>query len=216
MIMRAMPLFLFAAMMVGIGNAHAQSLLDKLTDTATEVGNRVNEELKSTQELFEGQNTPEETRQYLDRMAEAALQQLFSEHPDSKKLLDQSAGYAVFDSRKITVLVAAAYGRGVAVDRKSGQKTYMKMGTLGVGFMVGVGGFDNKIIILIEKPSAFHQFITDGYDATAESKAITGDSQAQSETRFVEGRKVYVLTKSGWVVSASLSGTKYWKDDELN
>jgi hypothetical protein len=43
-----------------------------------------------------------------------------------------------------------------------------------------------------------------------------GDDKADQTVRFIDGRSVFVLTNKGWIVSASVAGTKYWADPDLN
>lgn len=57
-------------------------------------------------------------------------------------------GYAVFDTRKFSFLVTAGFGAGVAVDRSSGERTYMKMVTGGAN--IGKGGEFFQLAILFE------------------------------------------------------------------
>ena len=77
-------------------------------------------------------------RAAIDRMARETLQQLLSENPAASRAADNAAGYAVFDSFKAAFLVSGGGGVGVAVDSSTGQRTYMKMGTAGIG--LGLGG----------------------------------------------------------------------------
>lgn len=234
----ALAVFALAA---GTNPAHAEedpSLLDQLKDSATKTADRIgdatseaadtvgqavdraaasaNDTIESTKHDLGDSATPEETRAKLDAMAEQTLQRLFDRKPAAKRLFEASAGYAVFDTRQVEMLVAAGYGRGVAVDRDTGQRTYMKMGSGGVGVGFGVGGFDTQIVIFFENAFGFEKFITQGLDATAEAGTITGDTSDQVALRFDDGRAVFVLTKQGWKVSAKLAGTKYWPDKGLN
>ncbi|WP_037315815.1 hypothetical protein [Ruegeria halocynthiae] len=191
----------------------AESVGSTIEKGATAVGDTID----STTDLVTNEATPEETRAKLDVMANDVLAQLMAENPEAQALFDVSAGYAVFDSRKISVFpVSAGYGRGVAVSKETGQHTYMNMGTGGVGAAIGIGGFETKFVILFEHPADLEKFVTQGYDATAESGAVFGDDHNGETLRFVDGRSFFVLSKKGWRVSAEASGTKYWKSPELN
>ncbi|MES0824233.1 hypothetical protein [Ruegeria sp. SCP11] len=227
-------LFLMAALLMG-GSASAEGVLDKIKkgaeSTADAIGrgaeavgnsvekgaNAVDETINSTTDLVTNEATPEETRAKLDLMASDVLTQLLSEDPDADELFGVSAGYAVFDSRKISVFpVSAGYGRGVAVSKDTGEHTYMNMGTGGVGAAVGIGGFETKFVILFETSADLEKFIENGYDATAETGAMYGDDSSGQTVRFTDGRSFFVLGKKGWRVSAGASGTKFWKSPELN
>jgi lipid-binding SYLF domain-containing protein len=172
--------------------------------------------IESAQQDLRDEATPAETRAKLDAMADATLQRLFADEPDSQALFEKSVGYAVFDTRQASYVVAAGYGRGVAVDRVTGERTYMKTGSAGAGVSFGLGGFDTQLVILFETQTAYDEFITQGIDATAEAGTMVGDEQEQLALRFQQGRAVFVLTQKGWKVSARLMGTKYWPDVELN
>ncbi|WP_170571969.1 hypothetical protein [Ruegeria atlantica] len=226
---------LLAAVLLMCGPASAEGVLDKIKkgaeNTADAIGrgaetvgdtigkgaDAVDETLDSTTNLVTNEATPEETRAKLDIIANEVLTQLLAENPDAKALYDISAGYAVFDSRKVTVFpVSAGYGRGVAVSMDTGQRTYMNMGTGGVGAAVGIGGFVTKFVILFETQADLEKFIENGYDATAETGAMYGDESKGETVRFTDGRSFFVLGKKGWRVSAGASGTKFWKSPELN
>lgn len=204
--------------------AFGQGVLDKIKKGAENTANvlergaeSVGDTIDSTADLLSNEATPEETRAKLDVMAETVLSQLFEENPEAKTLYETSAGYAVFDSRKVTVFpVSAGYGRGVAVSNDTGQHTYMNMGSGGVGAAIGIGGFETKFVILFETPADLENFIAYGYDATAESGAMYGEERSGETLRFTDGRSFFVLGKKGWRVSAGASGTKFWKSPELN
>ena len=202
----------------------AQSLLDKITNSTEKAvdavksgADQVGESISSTRDLTTNEATPEETRAKLDVMTTETLDRLFSETPSARDLYDVSAGYAVFDTRKVTIFpFAAGFGRGVAVSAETDQRTYMMMGTGGAGAAIGIGGFEAQIVILFERPDAFNSFVTNGYDATAETGTKYGDETTDQSVRFIDGRSVFVLGTRGWRVGASASGTRYWPDDDLN
>ncbi len=229
---------LLVAVVTGLlicGPSSAQGLLDKVKkgaeNTANAIGsgaesvgnaidkgaNAVGDTIDSTSELLSNEGTPEETRAKLDAMADEILARLLAENPDADALYQDSTGYAAFDSRKITVFpFSAGYGRGVAVSKVDDSRVYMNMGTGGAGAAVGIGGFETQFVILFETEADFQSFVTEGYDATAETGAMYGDETSNGTVRFVDGRSFFVLNKKGWRLAASASGTKYWKSPELN
>ena len=77
-------------------------------------------------------------RDAIDQMARDTLQTLLTEDAAANKLADSAVGFAVFDSLKVAVLLSGGGGVGVAVNSTTGQRTYMKMGTAGIG--VGLVG----------------------------------------------------------------------------
>jgi hypothetical protein len=205
--------------------SQAQSLRERMQQGVSKVqqgaagaAGRSGESLDSSVDLMTNEQTPQETRAELDAMADETLARLFLEKPEAAELFDLSAGYAVFDTRKLVVFgLAAGAGRGVAVSRAAdARRIYMNMATGGVGMSLGLGGFETQVAILFEDEWAFDEFITMGYDATAEAGSMFGDEKAEIGVRFVEGRAIFVLTKQGWKVSATAAGTKYWADQNLN
>ena len=92
----------------------------------------------------------------------------------------------------------------------------MNMATAGVGMSLGLGGFETQVAILFQDEWDFDEFVTLGYDATAEAGSMFGDEKAEIGVRFVDGRAIFVLTKQGWKVSATAAGTRYWADANLN
>ena len=181
----------------------------KATDSAKET-------VESTQKDLRDEATPEATRAKLDAMADTTLARLFAERPDSRELFEQSAGYAVFDTREASFYVVAGYGRGVAVDRRDDSRTYMKMAKTGAGLSFGFGGFDSQLVILFQDGGKFAEFLMKGLDASAQISTMAGEKKDGLALQFSEGKAVFVLTEEGWKIAAKLTGSRYWPDDELN
>ncbi len=198
-----------------VGNA-TEGAVDTVGNAAGKATDAVSESIDSTKKSLRDEATPEATRAKLDAMAEKTLARLFSEQADSRALFDQSSGYAVFDMREASFYVVAGYGRGVAVNQDNDSRIYMKMATGGAGVSFGIGGWESQLVILFENSSDFEKFVREGYDATAEAGTMMGDDKEQLSHRFNEGKAVFILTKKGWKVSAKLTGSRYWPDDELN
>jgi len=208
--------------------ASAQTLFEKISKstekgmkavegTVQKAGESVGDSIDSTIALTSDEETPELTRARMDAMSDEVLTRLFIDNPDANELFDLAAGYAVFDARRSTLLlVSAGFGRGVAVSKIADQRTYMTMGTGGVGLSLGLGGFERQIVILFEDEPGFNSFVVNGYDATAEAGTMFGDDKTDETARYVDGRSIFVLTRKGWKVSASAAGTKYWADPKLN
>lgn len=205
-------------------SVNAQGLMDTLTTGAGKVGgvvkkgvNSVGDAVGSTTELLSDEETPEETRAKLDKMANEILARLLSENPEAARAHELSAGYAAFDMRRISVFpLSAGYGRGVAVSSPDGARTYMQMGTGGVGAAFGIGGFESQFVIMFETPGDFERFTINGYDASADAGTMVGSERTATDVKFTNGRTFFVLSKKGWRVNANTSGTKYWKDTDLN
>lgn len=190
---------------------------DKVGEGVSNVAGAVEGSIASTKELFSSDENPDEVRSRLDATAQSALARLFEQKPEAKALFDQSAGYAVFDVRKVTLIgFSGGAGRGVAVDPQSGGRVYMNMTTAGVGLALGIGGFESQLVAFFEDSSDFDRFVTQGFDASANAGTMLGDEKSDIEIEFRNGRAVFVLTKKGWRVAASATGSTFWPDQDLN
>ena len=54
----------------------------------------------------------------------------------------------------------------------------MNMATAGVGMSLGLGGFETQVVILFEDAWDFDEFVSMGYDATAEAGSMFGDAKS--------------------------------------
>ncbi len=188
-----------------------------VVEGAGQVATQLEESVNSSVDLLTNEATPEETRAELDAMAKATFQRLLAEQPETASLIDRSVGAAVFDTRKLVIAgIAAGAGRGVAVARDERRPIYMVMGSGGLGLSLGVGGFETKVVILFESDADFDEFVTAGYDATADAGTMFGDEKTNLSMAFVEGRAIFYITDQGWKASATAAGTKYWIDPTLN
>jgi hypothetical protein len=179
------------------------------------VGKSVDNSIRETERAMTNGDDPVAKRAELDAMATNALQRLFAEQPKALDLFLLSAGYAVFDTRRLAVAgVAAGGGKGVAVT--GDRRIYMNMGTAGLSVSFGMGGFATQQVIFFETPWDFENFLADGFDARAEAGAMVGKDNETLGLNFVDGRAVFALTGQGWKVSATATGTKYWPDRVLN
>jgi hypothetical protein len=178
----------------------------------------VDRSIEGSVDLFRNEATVEATRAELDAMAGTTLVRLLDEQAAARDLYAMSAGYAVFDTRRLVVLgLAAGAGRGVAVSKTSGPPVYMNMGTAGIGFSFGLGGFETQVVMFFETEWDLREFMRNGYDATAQAGAMFDHEKAEAVVAgFTNGRAIFFLTQRGWKVSATAAGTKYWRDADLN
>jgi lipid-binding SYLF domain-containing protein len=161
--------------------------------------------------------TASDKRETIMDMHDAALQDLYEKRPETKKMIKKAPGYAVFSNINVNVIfVSAAGGSGVAVD-SSGKKTYMKMAQVGVG--LGLGVKDYRAIFIFENDTAFDKFVSKGWEFEAQADAAAKSEEkggAASGAASFHDFKIYKITKSGIAIQATIAGTKYWKNAELN
>lgn len=153
-------------------------------------------------------------RMTVDAMAGETLERLMILRPKAKELFEKCYGYAVFDSFKFGIGLSGAGGSGVAVDRKSGKRVYMKMGSAGIGLTLG--GQKYYVIFLMQDSQTFDRFVTNGWYADASARAAAGSEGGASGTAFVNGLAIFQINKAGLMASLDISSTWYSRDDELN
>ena len=105
----------------------------------------------------------------------------------------------------------------MVVDNETGEKTYMKMGSGGVGFGVGVKDF--RQVMVFNTKETMDQFVDSGwtFGGYADAAAKAGDKGGAASGEGALGQiKVYSMTESGLALQAMGTGTKYYKDKELN
>jgi lipid-binding SYLF domain-containing protein len=157
----------------------------------------------------------EEKRTEINTMARAALETVFDNSARAKELYDTSYGYAVFDNLKLGFLVTGEGGKGVAIAKKNmNDRTYMNMGSAGIGASVGAQRY--QVVFLFETRERFANFVNEGWSSRAAANAVAGESTKNYGTSFVDGIAVYQINEKGVMVNADISGTKFWRDDELN
>jgi len=174
-------------------------------------------------QLFGKKDSADTQRQEVLQMHDETLARLYKEKSAAKEMVENSVGYAVFSNTGVNVLiVSTASGKGVAHDNESNHNTYMNMFSAGGGLGVGLKKF--SAVFVFHSREAFNQFVDKGWnftgqvDAAATTDAEGGEQAGSMETTvgLNEGVTVYQMTKKGLALQATLQGTKYWKDDELN
>jgi lipid-binding SYLF domain-containing protein len=153
-------------------------------------------------------------RNEIDARGKMALDDLLAQHESARKLFDQAAGYAVFTVTKAGFFVTGASGTGVAVDKRTGHRTYMRMGSGGIG--IGIGAQRYSLVILFQGQEQVDRFVRGGFNAKTTAEAAAGQSGAAASSSFVQGVAIYQLTSKGLMAQADVSGTRFWPIDELN
>jgi lipid-binding SYLF domain-containing protein len=170
--------------------------------------------------LFGDDPTPEEQRKDIQKMRTETLAKLYEYDPQAKGVIQKAAGYAVFSNFGMNLfVVSTANGVGVAHDKATGKDTYMKMFSGGVG--VGLGVKDFRGIFVFSNKQAFEDFTNKGWQAggQADAAAKAGEEGGESLGHALDvgpGVKLYQITENGLALQATVQGTKYSKDDDLN
>ena len=160
------------------------------------------------------QDDAAERRAELDANSNETLQKLYAAVVGSKALYDEAAGYAVFSATKAGFGISGGGGSGIAFDKDAGKAVYMKMAMGGIGFTYGAQRYD--IVMLFQSGARLKAFIDGGWDAGAAAEASAGADSAEAGVAFIDGAAVFTLTGTGAMASASVSGTRFWVDEDLN
>ena len=166
--------------------------------------------------------TDAEKRQSVLTMRTETLAQAFDQQPDLRDKVKNAEGYGVFSNSGAKILLlATGHGYGIVHDNKTGADTYMRMIEVGGGLGLGIKKFSG--VFIFNTRAALTRFVDSGWefggDADAAAKAgkdSGGAVGADGTTGELDGLEVYQFTEAGLALSATVMGTKYFKDDDLN
>jgi lipid-binding SYLF domain-containing protein len=165
-----------------------------------------------------GDGSKASKRQAIHAVQAKTLSQLYAQKPDTEAQIKNAEGYAVFSNANVNLLfVSAGTGYGIVNNNKEDSHTYMNMAEGGVG--LGLGVKDYRIIIVFHSQQAITNFVENGWtfggNADAAAKAADKGKSVQTEAYYGD-LTVYTLTESGLALQATIKGTKFWPDPELN
>lgn len=149
-----------------------------------------------------------------------ALARLYAAQPSARAAVASAAGYATFSNWGLKLGIAGGgRGRGLAVTRNNARPpVFMRFVEIEAGIGLGIKKFD--LIFVFETQQAMNNFVNRGWEAGAQATAAAsmGDrGRAYAGAMSVSpGVWVYQVTESGLAAELTISGTKYYKDDDLN
>ncbi len=166
-------------------------------------------------------DSAEEKRAEVRKQRDEILAKLYASHPEAKEKIQNAAGYGTFNNKNMNLfLLSTGRGYGMVVD-KSGKETFMAMGSLGGG--IGIGAKDLSVVFIYKNADVMNKFIESGWqfggEADATAKAGDKGGAAAKEAAADTGANVfeiYQMTDTGVALQATVAGTKYWKDKDLN
>ena len=164
-------------------------------------------------------DTLAEKRQAAQQMRVDTLNALYEVEPAAREVIGSAVGYATFSNIGINLfLLSTASGWGVVHNQSTGQDTYMKMYSAGIG--IGLGVKDFRGVFVFTKADALDNFVEKGWQAGAQvdaaAKAGEKGGAYAGAVDVAPGIKLYQITENGLALQATIQGTKYWKDDELS
>src|SRR5262245_37983358 len=121
--------------------------------------------------------TKEEKQAEARQKAQQTLAKLYKARPSAEAAVKRAAGYAVFNSSGMKILIAGGgKGKGIAVDNATQKVTYMKMREVQAGLGMGVKKF--SVIFVFETKKAFDNFVEGNWEfggqTTAEARTGSG------------------------------------------
>ncbi len=160
-----------------------------------------------------------QARQQVREMAQDALSTLYEVAPGTRRVIDRSAGYAVFSTFGLKLFFAGGTtGKGVVVNRRTERQTFMRMVQVQGGLGFGVN--QNRLIFVFTNEQALRNFIDQGWEfgGQANLSVMAGGqgTQFSGAAAVSPGVYLYQLTNTGLSATITVSGTKYFKDPDMN
>ncbi|MFO1322508.1 MAG: YSC84-related protein [Burkholderiales bacterium] len=170
------------------------------------------------------EGTPDEgkiiqARHQVREMAQDALATLYESVPSARRGIERSAGYAVFSTFGVKLFFAGGTGgKGVVVNNRTQRQTFMKMVQVQGGLGFGVN--QNRLIFVFTNEAALRNFIQQGWEfgGQANLSAMAGGQggMLSGAAAVSPGVYLYQLTQTGLSATLTVSGTKFFKDPDLN
>jgi lipid-binding SYLF domain-containing protein len=160
-----------------------------------------------------------EQKEDISKKSSEILNKLYAAQPEAKSLIQKAYGYATFSNFGMKIFFAGGgTGRGVAVNNKTKQQTFMNMAEVQAGLGIGVKSF--MLVWVFDNESAFNNFVNSGWEiggqASAAAKAGDTGGAYQGAVQVAPGIWIYQLTDTGLALELTAKGTKYYKDEDLN
>jgi lipid-binding SYLF domain-containing protein len=158
-------------------------------------------------------------RHQVREMAHDSLATLYEISPGARYAVEHAAGYAVFSTFGIKIFFGGGTtGKGVVVNNRTHRDTYMKMVQVQGG--LGLGIKKDRLIFVFETYRAMRDFINQGWEfgGQASASAMYADQGGTfaGAVSVMPGVYLYQITETGLSASLTISGTKIYKDDDLN
>ncbi len=168
---------------------------------------------------FAAESTVEEERAEIRKTSQAILRQLYQSSPAARKRIAASAGYATFSNFGMKIFFAGGgAGSGVAVNNRTKSEIFMKMVEVQAGFGIGVKKF--SLVFVFDNENALTDFVDSGWESSAQATAAATDGKRggayQGAVLVAPGVYVYQMTDKGLALDATLKGTKYYRNSDLN
>jgi len=160
-----------------------------------------------------------QAREQVREMSQDALASLYEIAPGARRAIEKAAGYGVLSTFGLKVFVAGrTTGKGIVVNRRTERQTFMKMIQVQGGLGFGVN--QNRLIFVFTNEQALRNFVNQGWEfgGQANLTAMAGGqgSMFSGAAAVSPGVYLYQITNTGLSASITVSGTKYFKDPNMN
>jgi hypothetical protein len=157
-------------------------------------------------------------RQATIEMAKTGLDALTKQNPQVKEELDKAAGYAVFNTTNVNVvLLVLARGEGVLYDKRRKEPVFMQDVKTGEG--LGAGYQTQYQVIIFKTTSAIDQFLLASIDGQQGGLDVEANFSAGSGgviRSFNPNITFYTVGLSGYDLQANYGGALFLVDQQLN
>jgi len=162
--------------------------------------------------------TVEERRQAVQEMKSGVLNELYAIKPDARSQINSAVAHGVFSNANVNLILASfGGGYGVLTDSRSGSDIYMKMGEVGIGLGAGIKDF--RVVMVFHTEAALERFLENGValGAQADAAAIASNQGGAIGGEItVDNITMYQMTQTGLALQATIKGTRFWRDTDLN
>lgn len=164
-------------------------------------------------------DTIAEQKATVQKMSDDSLQEFYAKNPDLKQKISQAAGYAIFKDFGVDIFIPSTEsGWGMVYNKATGEKTFMKMFSLGVGLGMGIRDF--RALFVFNDQDNITKFIHSGWGLGIQGNAVfrfgdVGDGFAGA-AEISPGVTLYKITRNGIALHATVQGTKIWNNENMN
>jgi hypothetical protein len=157
-------------------------------------------------------------RQATIEMAKTGLDALIKQNPQVKEEVEKAAGYAVFNTTNVNVvLLVLARGEGVLYDKRRKEPVFMQDVKTGEG--LGAGYQTQYQVIIFKTTSAIDQFLLASIDGQQGGLDVEANFSAGSGgviRSFNPNITFYMVGLSGYDLQANYGGALFLVDQQLN
>ncbi|MBR5914013.1 MAG: hypothetical protein IKZ58_06595 [Selenomonadaceae bacterium] len=167
--------------------------------------------LTSTSVSLAKEKDPDKERAELMQMSGEVLDKMSKKYPETTDQVENSYAYCTISSSSVKLgFWGSGHGRGVAINNETGEKVYVKMKEVTVGFNIGAKEYD--LLFIITNKDTWDKFISGkiefGTEVTAAATdGVSGDAYTNAKN-VAKGVYVYQVDKKGLAVELTFKGAR--------